>query len=201
MTRWYASISIVAATVLGLVAGACSDGSTPTPSSSATTEANTQPYAGWEMRPIAALAPERVDDLLAGRGAGYALAAELNHYPGPTHVLELSSELALSDEQERAIRETFAAMQQEAQERGQDLVDLEAALDQAFQVNSIDATRLKDLTSAIAEVEGALRNVHLAAHLDVTATLTADQVSHYDALRGYASGGSEHDAPSGHDAH
>ena len=39
--------------------------------------------AGLTDRPIKALAPERVEELLAGRGAGYALAAELNHYPGP----------------------------------------------------------------------------------------------------------------------
>ena len=201
MTRRRASISTVMLTLLGMVVSACSNGSFQAPSSAAPVESNAQPYAGWETRPIAALAPERVGDLLAGRGAGYALAAELNHYPGPTHALELSSELALTDEQEKKIRETFAAMRREAQVLGQELVELEVELDGAFQTNSITASRLKALIEAIAEVEGALRNVHLKAHLDVTATLTADQVSRYDALRGYKGGNSEHNAPAGHGAH
>ena len=49
--------------------------------------AKEQQYAGLQDRPIKAMAPERVADLLAGRGATLALAAELNHFPGPRHVL------------------------------------------------------------------------------------------------------------------
>ena len=51
------------------------------------------PYAGLETREIKALSPEQIEDLLAGEGMGYALAAELNHYPGPRHVLALAAEL------------------------------------------------------------------------------------------------------------
>ena len=47
------------------------------------------PYAGQEVRRIKSLSAERVADLLAGRGAGYAKAAELNGVPGPVHVLEV----------------------------------------------------------------------------------------------------------------
>lgn len=187
--------------VSGVVAGACAGNSTPSPTPTATAAADAQPYAGWETRPIAALASERVDDLLAGRGAGFALAAELNHYPGPTHVLELAGELALSGEQERTIRETFAAMQREARALGRELVALEAELDEGFRTGAITASQLQELTATIAKVEGTLRNVHLAAHLEVTATLTAEQVSRYDALRGYASAGSDHDATTGHGSH
>ncbi|MEZ4503167.1 MAG: hypothetical protein R3C39_11120 [Dehalococcoidia bacterium] len=191
----------LAAVVLGIIAGACSGDATPPAMPAVTATANAQPYAGWETRPIAALAPEQVDDLLGGRGAGFALAAELNHYPGPTHVLELAGELALSSEQERAIRETLTAMQREAQALGRELVELEATLDEEFRSKAVTPSRLGELTAAVAEVEGRLRNVHLAAHLEVTATLTAEQVSRYDALRGYAGDGSEHDAPAGHDSH
>ena len=35
-------------------------------------------------------------DLRAGRGMGLALAAELNGYPGPAHVLELADKLDLA---------------------------------------------------------------------------------------------------------
>lgn len=41
------------------------------------------------------MAPERVNDLLEGKGAQYVLAAELNHYPGPSHILEYAAQLQL----------------------------------------------------------------------------------------------------------
>jgi hypothetical protein len=48
------------------------------------------PYAGMQTRPIKALSEQQVADLQAGRGMGLALAAELNGYPGPAHVLRYS---------------------------------------------------------------------------------------------------------------
>ena len=47
-----------------------------------------RPYAGLEGRRTKALSEEDAAGLLAGRGMGLALAAELNGYPGPLHVLE-----------------------------------------------------------------------------------------------------------------
>jgi hypothetical protein len=58
-----------------------------------------------------ALAPERIEDLLMGRGAGHALSAELNHYPGPKHVLDLATELPLTPMQQQQARDSFAAME------------------------------------------------------------------------------------------
>jgi hypothetical protein len=57
------------------------------------------PYAGLEQRPIKALSAQQIADLKAGRGMGLALAAELNGFPGPLHVLELAAGLELTDEQ------------------------------------------------------------------------------------------------------
>ena len=57
------------------------------------------PYSGLETRAIKALSDSQIADLKAGRGMGLALAAELNGYPGPMHVLELADELVLSVEQ------------------------------------------------------------------------------------------------------
>lgn len=50
---------------------------------------SSQPYAGQETREIKALSPDEVAAHLEGRGMGFAKAAELNHYPGPKHVLDL----------------------------------------------------------------------------------------------------------------
>ena len=145
-----------------------------------------QPYAGLEQRPIKALAPERVADLLAGRGASYALAAELNSYPGPRHALDLAAELALTPEQRRAVEEAYAAMEAEAKRLGQQLVEWEATLDRAFAGGVATADEVARLAGEAAATEGQLRAVHLRAHLATRAVLTPEQVARYDRLRGYA---------------
>lgn len=43
--------------------------------------ASAQPYSGIEQRAIKSLSDEQISDLRAGRGMGFALAAELNGYP------------------------------------------------------------------------------------------------------------------------
>lgn len=50
--------------------------------------APTSTCSGHETRDIKALSSDEVAALLAGKGMGYAKAAELNGYPGPAHVLE-----------------------------------------------------------------------------------------------------------------
>src|SRR5258708_12149628 len=70
--------------------------------------ANAQtPYAGMQARPIKALSEQQVADLGAGRGMGLALAAELNGYPGPSHLLELADKLNLSTDQRAPIQRPF----------------------------------------------------------------------------------------------
>lgn len=177
--------------------GACQSSGTSGPESSAEPSAadpTGRPYAGLEKREIKALAPEQIDDLLAGRGAGYALAAELNHYPGPTHVLELAEQLGLDDEQQASIATVKAEMQDDARRLGRELVDAEAELDKAFAARDIDEREVNRLTGLVSDVEGRLRARHLTAHLETRALLSDAQVAHYDQLRGYAA--SDPPAPS-----
>ena len=68
------------------------------------------PYAGQEARSIKALSADEIEGLLAGKGMGFAKAAELNGYPGPAHVLELAQQLRLSDEQTAATLAVHAEM-------------------------------------------------------------------------------------------
>ena len=82
----------------------------------------TTPYAGLETREIATLSEKDVDDLLAGRGWGFALAAELNGYPGPAHVLELAEELALTETQRVEVQAIFDAMNARARVLGAEFV-------------------------------------------------------------------------------
>lgn len=80
----------------------------------ATTAFAQTPYAGMQSRPIKALSEQQVADLGAGRGMGLALAAELNGYPGPSHVLELAEKLELSADQRASIQRLFDSMKAEA---------------------------------------------------------------------------------------
>ena len=81
-----------------------------------------QPYAGFQTRPIKALSAGELSDMSAGRGMGLALAAELNGYPGPLHVLELADQLGLTGEQRAAVKQQFDRMREEAIPIGQSLI-------------------------------------------------------------------------------
>src|SRR5438046_8369693 len=95
--------------------------------------ANAQtPYAGMQTRSIKALSEQQVSDLSAGRGMGLALAAELNGYPGPSHVLELADKLELRADQRDRIKVLFDTMKAEALPIGSKLIAQETELDGLF---------------------------------------------------------------------
>jgi len=144
-----------------------------------------QPYAGFEGRSIKALSEQQIADLRAGRGMGLALAAELNGYPGPMHVLDLADSLHLSDQQRAKMQELFAAMKAEAIPLGERLIAQEAELDKAFANKTITAATLAASTEAIGATHAALRQAHLKYHLFTTDLLTPAQVQRYAELRGY----------------
>jgi Spy/CpxP family protein refolding chaperone len=145
------------------------------------------PYAGMEARPIKALSEQQIADLKTGRGMGLALPAELNGYPGPAHVLELSDQLGLSAEQKARVQNLFDAMKAEAVPLGERLLEQEAALDQLFASRTVTPERLKAATAAIGVTQGKLREIHLKYHLQTAQILTSDQMQQYSALRGYSS--------------
>lgn len=151
------------------------------------------PYQGQEQRTIKALSDADVDALLDGRGWGFAKAAELNHYPGPRHVLDMAEELKLTPEQQKQTQDLFNRMRAKARQLGKELVESERRLDQAFASAEIDAERLNRLLEDIASARKKLRYVHLQAHLEQRGILDRHQVMVYDRVRGYgAGGGHEH---------
>jgi hypothetical protein len=143
------------------------------------------PYAGMQTRPIKALSEQQVADLKAGRGMGLALAAELNGYPGPAHLLELADKLDLSADQRSKLQELFASMKQEALPIGAKLLEQEAELDREFVSHTITPESLKSSTAAIAATQGVLRETHLKYHLSTAALVTQSQMQRYSELRGY----------------
>ncbi len=146
------------------------------------------PYAGMQSRPIKSLSDNQIADLKNGRGMGLALAAELNGYPGPSHVLELADTLALSADQRAKVQRLFDSMKAEALPVGAKLIEQETELDRLFASRSITPETLKAATAAIAATQGELRETHLKYHLFTVPLLTQDQIRRYGELRGYGQG-------------
>lgn len=146
------------------------------------------PYAGMEARSIKALSDQQIADLKAGRGMSLALAAELNGYPGPMHVLELAAALQLTDEQRSQTKALFEAMKAETIPIGERIIAEEADLDRLFAKRHVTEALLKATASRIATAQGELRAAHLRYHLAMIKVLSPAQVATYAKLRGYSSG-------------
>jgi len=147
-----------------------------------------QGYAGQQAREIKSLSPEEIKQYRAGAGMGFAMAAELNRYPGPMHALELADQLKLTSEQRATIQSLMDSHKAEARAIGARLVDAERELDALFRSGRVDAAGLRSKV----EVAGALRNEyrlsHLETHRRTRELLMPEQVALYDQLRGYAAG-------------
>jgi Spy/CpxP family protein refolding chaperone len=143
------------------------------------------PYAGQETRAIKALSPENLEELRTGAGMGLAKAAELNGYPGPLHVLALAKELQLTLGQIHLVTDIRERLSAAAKPLGGEIIDREQELDRLFAEARITPERLSAKTAAIGALQGRLRSVHLAAHLQTRDVLTPEQVAGYRQLRGY----------------
>src|SRR5436305_4701046 len=149
------------------------------------------PYAGMQTRSIKALSDQQIADLRAGRGMGMALAAELNGYPGPSHLLELADGLGLSGAQRSSARDMFEAMKAETIPIGERLIAEEAALDRLFADHVITPEKLTAATAEIGLTQAELRAAHLKYHLSTVAMLEPSQIRQYSAMRGYDNSGSQ----------
>lgn len=142
-------------------------------------------YHGQHGREIKALSADEVKQYLAGAGMGYAKAAELNHFPGPQHALELADRLKLDAAQRAAIQSLMDAHKAEARAIGARLVESERALEALFRAGKVEEEALAKAVRAAAALEGEYRLSHLETHRRMRSLLTQDQVARYDALRGY----------------
>ena len=156
------------------------------------------PYAGLENRELATLSESDIAELEAGRGWGFALAAELNGHPGPAHVLELTEDLDLSANQIARMELIFKEMQEEAVARGAEFIASERALNAAFVLGGLSARELVTLVNAAGNARANLRFVHLSSHLQTLDVLTIEQIDRYNFLRGYSDDPCVN-VPEGHD--
>ena len=157
-----------------------------------------QPYAGQEQRQISSLSRDDISALENGEGWGLAKPAELNGFPGPLHILELSEQLELEERQKLAVEAAFNTMKAKARELGNALIEAEASLDAAFEQQIATPELLAERLALTEEIRAALRAVHLSAHLQVTPLLSDNQKRRYAELRGYGAGGDGH---GGHERH
>ncbi len=110
----------------------------PLPAAAEGEHVHHSPYAGHELREIKSLSADDLAELASGGGWGLAKAAELNGMPGPSHVLKMKADLALSADQETSTHRIFEKMREDAVIEGKRLIAGELALEIAFREGSIN---------------------------------------------------------------
>lgn len=130
-----------------------------------------------------ALTPDEIAALKQGHGMGFALAAELNGWPGPAHVLEHEAELRLTADQKARVKAIHDAMRKKAIAAGSTYIAAEERLADAFRSGAAQAVTLARLVRQVEEARADLRLVHLTAHLDTAQVLSAEQRRRYQELR------------------
>lgn len=147
-----------------------------------------QPYSTLSSRQIKALSDEEINQYEAGAGMSFALPAELNHYPGPMHALELGDGLKLMPTQRDALKALMDSHKAAARAIGARLVQAERELDDLFASKTATAEELRMKVRAAGDLRSEYRLSHLDTHRRTRDLLTAEQVQRYDQLRGYAAG-------------
>ena len=142
-------------------------------------------YAHSRGAEVVSLTDEEVRALRHGEGMGLARAAELNHFPGPRHLLDLASDLDLSDVQVRRIQTIHDRMKSQAVAKGEDIIIAEKHLADLFASGNPSARKMTQVTEHLGNMRGQLQAIHLLAHIEAARELSADQIREYDRLRGY----------------
>ncbi len=135
---------------------------------------------------------------LRGEGRGMALAAELNGFPGPRHVLQVADSLALTPEQRAAIAALETRMSDEVRPLGARLAGTELALDSLFAGGAATPAAVDRLLDRWATLSGRLRAAHLRAHIAARALLSPGQLARYRALAPGAAHAHTHDDGAAH---
>ena len=123
------------------------------------------------------------ESLEKSEGAGMASYADINGYPGPKHVLEMQESLKLTDNQIKDISAIIDEMSENARATGELIVAKERELESSFRLGKANESHTKQLATEIGSLRGALRSVHLTAHIQAKSILTKEQIAIYMTLR------------------
>lgn len=133
---------------------------------------------------IRALTEADVQAIRAGEGAGLAMAAELNGLPGPRHVLDAASSLALTPEQTQAIQAIFEAMHTAARPAGDRYLAAQESLEADLRAGRITSETLRERLTTVEQLRTELALIHIEAHLRTAAMLSSEQREQYELGRG-----------------
>lgn len=156
------------------------------------------PYAGQQSRTIKALSMTDIDALRNGKGMGLAKAAELNHFPGPLHVLDEASKLSLTKSQLVQTKALYASMKEQAIIAGRQIITAEKTLDDMFIDGNLSEMELQQQLNKIGQYQAQLRFIHLKTHLKQKQILSSQQIKNYDRIRGYNGDGAHQHNHDGH---
>lgn len=152
------------------------------------------PYVGLENREIKALSETEIANYLSGAGMGFAMAAELNGYPGPKHVLELGTQIGLTKAQIDKVTGLYNEMHDDATALGIKIIETERHINMMFASAHATSENLENMLGEVGLLKSRLRFVHLRAHLQMMDILDPEQVENYIQLRGYSMpDGMDHD--------
>jgi Spy/CpxP family protein refolding chaperone len=144
-------------------------------------------YADQKQSHIPSITMDEFEQIQSGDGMGLAKPAELNHYPGPKHVLQLADSLGISEEQRLKIEAIRQNMADKAVALGMDYLHAEHELNELFSNEKATEKNVVEMTRKVEEKRAALRLAHLLAHVQTRSALTQEQIDEYDRLRGYVS--------------
>ena len=143
------------------------------------------PYAHARDNDVPTLTPDEVYGLRTGEGMGLARPAELNHFPGPKHLLELGLDLELDHVQIERIEAIHKKMRTRAIAKGEEILSAERHLANIFASGQPSAADIERITGHLGVLRGQLQAIHLLAHIESARELTVEQIERYDRLRGY----------------
>jgi hypothetical protein len=195
--RWAAALGAAFA-ALGAAAALAGAAQTPAdpgaahqPPAGAAAESLRSPYSAIPGTAASGLLPQEVEGLTKGQEMALALAAEVNGYPGPRHVLDAAGagQLDLRPEQREAFLRLCDRMLAEAKAKGQEILQMEEQLAMRFRHGRIDEAGLRQILEHIGQLRADLRFLHLRTHLEAKALLTPEQIARYRTVRGYDAGG------------
>jgi uncharacterized membrane protein len=154
------------------------------------------PYAGQQSRSVKALSTQEIDDLAEGRGMGTSKVAELNHYPGPKHVLEAAPQLQLTRDQLDKTKAIQASMSTSAKTIGRQIVAKETELEALFSSRKATPENVSLVMEELGRLQASFRLAHLNAHMAMVEVLESQQIAQYDKIRRYSAS-----PPLGHEGH
>ena len=141
-----------------------------------------------EHQTIKALSDQEINGFLKGKGMGQGKPAELNNYPGPRHVMELSNKLNLTGDQLNETQKIFKTMQSTSIKYGELLIKKEMEIENMFHEKIAESKKLEKLITESAILKSKIRYAHLVAHIQQKALLTDHQIHTYNQLRAYVDG-------------